>query len=167
MSLAKYFSGNVIFCLSIALIKSSNWTSALLNSQLTCKVGSSLTINFLSKKKKERHSSVCVVLKIAGFKSQCKPRDFLCRKTLPQGCKAYHLQRGFAITPPHWGASIATWTRCPIHTHHHKLPFLSLNISLLLKLLKCGDSKNYTILFLYWIFQPLVNIVICQNLGDG
>ena len=26
---------------------------------------------------------MCVVLKIAGFKYQCKPRAFLCRKNLP------------------------------------------------------------------------------------
>ena len=76
--------GASIFCLSISPIKSSDWTSALLDSQLPCKVGSSLTIYFLSNKhKQERQSCVCVVLKIAGFKSKYKPRAFLCSKTLP------------------------------------------------------------------------------------
>ena len=52
------------------------------------------------------------------------------------------------------------------YTPHHKLPFLSINISLILKLLKCDDSKNYNILSFSWIFQPSVNSVITQNLGD-
>ena len=70
---------------------------------------------FLSNKHKwERQGCVCVVLKIAGFKSQCKPRAFFCRKTLPPGFKAYHLQRDFASTPPQWGVRMATWTRFPI-----------------------------------------------------
>ena len=61
-----------------------------------------------------RQGYMCVVLIIEGFKSQCKPRAFLCRKTLPLGCKAYHPQREFASTPPQWGVKMATWTRCPI-----------------------------------------------------
>ena len=85
---------------------------------------------------------MCVVLKIAGFKSQYKPVAFLCRKTLPLVCKAYHLQREFARTPPHWGVRMATWTRCPIHTPHKKLPCLFLNISLLIFFWKCVDSKT-------------------------
>ena len=88
-------------------INSSDWNSALLDSQLPCKVGSSLTVYFLSNKhNQERQSCVCVVLKIAGFKSQCKPRAFLCRKNLPPGCKAYNLQGGFVSTPPKWGVWI-------------------------------------------------------------
>ena len=39
---------------------------------------------FLSNKhKQERQSCVCVVLKIAVFKSQCKPRALLLSKTIP------------------------------------------------------------------------------------
>ena len=52
--------------------------------------------------------------KIAGFKSQYKPKAFLCSKTLPQGYKAYRLRREFASTPPQWSARMATWTRFPI-----------------------------------------------------
>ena len=81
--------GTSFFCLSIAPIKSSDWTLDFIKYQLPCKVGSSLTINFFSNKHKwERQGCVCVVLKIAGFKYQCKPRDFLYSKTFPPGCKA-------------------------------------------------------------------------------
>ena len=62
------------------------------------------------------------------------------------------------------------WTHGPgsqSYTPRHKLPFLSLNISLLLKLLKCGYSKNYSILSFSWIFQPSVNSIIPKSLGDG
>ena len=65
------------------MIKSSNWTQGLIDSQLSCKVWSSFKIYFLSNKhKQERQSCVCVVLNIAWFISQCKPRAFLCRRTL-------------------------------------------------------------------------------------
>ena len=86
--------GKSFFCLYINPIKSSDWTLDLLGSQLPCKVGSSLKNNSLSNKHKwERQGCVCLVLKIAAFKSKCKPRTFLCKKTLPPGCKLYHLQR--------------------------------------------------------------------------
>ena len=81
----------------------------------TCKVGSSLTINLKKNKHKlERQGCVYVVLKISGFKYQWKPRAFLCRKTLPPGYKAYHLQMEFASTALQWREMMATWTRCPI-----------------------------------------------------
>ena len=101
--------GMSFFRLSITPIKSSDWNLALLGSQLTCKVCSFLTIHFFVKKIKwERKGCVCVVIKIAGFKYQWKPRDLLCRKTLPPGFKAYHLQRFFSSTPPQRGTIMAT-----------------------------------------------------------
>ena len=64
-------------------IKSSDWTSAIILYQLTCKVGSSLTICFCQPNINGKGKVVCVMLKIAGFKSQFKSRSFLCSKTLP------------------------------------------------------------------------------------
>ena len=112
---------------------------------------------------------VCVVLKTAGFKSKCKPRAFLRSKTIPPWWKAYHLQREFDSTPPQWGARMATRTRRPIRTPHHKLPFIFLNISLLLFFLlkMCWLKNNYNILSFSWIFQPSVNSVIPQKIADG
>ena len=115
MPLAKYVSGNVSFSLSIYPTKSRNWTSDILNYNYHARLDPLLQLNLLSNKHKwERKGCVCVVLKITGFKSQCKPRAFLCMETLPPGCKAYHLQRDFDRTPPQWGASMATWNRCLI-----------------------------------------------------
>ena len=57
---------------------------------------------------------VCGVKKCAGFKYKCKPKSFLYSKTLPLGYKEAHLQRGFASTPPQWGAGMSTRTRFPI-----------------------------------------------------
>ena len=152
----------------MAPIKSSDWTSDLLDSQLPLKVGSSLAIYFLSNKHKyEKQGCVCIVLNIAGFKSQCKPRVLLCMKTLPPGWKAYHLQGDFASTSPQWGVSTATWTKWPINAPNYKLAFLSLNISLLFFWKMCWLKKHIFHLFLLLDFQPSVNIVIPQILGDG
>ena len=115
MPLAKYISGHVVFRLSIAPIKSSDWTSTLLKSNYHARLGPLWKLTSLTNKHIwERQGFVCVVLLIAGFKSQYKPRDFLCRKTLPPWFNAYHMQREFSSTPPQWGARVATWTRCPI-----------------------------------------------------
>ena len=69
----------------MAFVKSSDGRSALLDSQLTCKVGSSLIFFFFFFKQTWMGKAklyVCGV-KNRKVKSKCKPRCFIFRKTLP------------------------------------------------------------------------------------
>ena len=110
---------------------------------------------------------MCVVLKLQGLNVNANPG-------ISFAGKLYHRDRKHTICK---GSFLALhfsgekgWphgTGDKSYTPHHKLPFLSLNISLLLKLLKCGDSKKFTIFSLSWIFQTSIKSAIPKNLGDG
>ena len=121
----------------------ATWPRLLSAPNCHARLGPLWKLTFLSNKHKwERRGCVYVVLKIAGFKSQCKPRAFLCIKLYLRDAK-HNICKGSLLALYLSGAK--GWPHGPgaqYYMTHHKLPFLSLNISLLLILLKCGDSKT-------------------------
>ena len=112
-------------------------------------------LTFLSNKYKwERQGCVFVVLKLQGLNLNANPGLSFAGKISHRDAK--HTIYKWSLLALHLSGEQG-WPHVPgaqSYTPHQKLPFLSINISLLLILLKCGDSKNYTILSFYCIFQP-------------
>ena len=129
--LAKYVSGQVTSRLSTAQIKSNRWTSALLSSNYHARLGPIWQLNLLSKNINGKGKVVCGAKKLQGLNLNANPKLSFIGK-LSHWDVNQPICKGGLISLYQSGAP-----GCPhgpdaqSYTPHHKMPFITINNSLL------------------------------------